>query len=281
MAVSPQQLLALPPALPANESYSFSVLAKAKPDEWFTGTEDAQGKYTSGPYYALGTQPANVTGREKVNQDYVWGMAEANGKIFFSSSGNVLTQAARAIGNAGTAGYMDGIHVSEGSSSQYPQQHPRGAEAGPGRLAAAADARLQHGHRPVRNITPTSASAVAPERYARPALGGRHRLTSSSMPGPQLTYIGMNVFAFDAKTNAISRLDEGPHLQQRPRLGQCERPALHGRAAHVLHHRPRLGAALDGHAQLALQLPEVARLDAEAANIAVHNNRLFVSHLAA
>ena len=92
------------------QTYTFALDAKAQPDQWYTGI--------GGPYYALGKQPKKLAGQPKVNQDYVWGMTQTPGYVWYSSSGNVLCLAGSTGGV--TTGSANKVHVNEGAQSKYP-----------------------------------------------------------------------------------------------------------------------------------------------------------------
>ncbi|WP_432841963.1 hypothetical protein [Dactylosporangium sp. CA-092794] len=65
-------------ARPPGPHYDFRLLAKAKPDECFAGVGEP---YPAGPPCA--------TGQPKVNQAYVWGLAQVGKKIWFGTGANV------------------------------------------------------------------------------------------------------------------------------------------------------------------------------------------------
>jgi len=89
--------------------YSFEVVAKAQPDEWFTDIGD--------PVVPI-TDPQPDGAVAKVNQDYVWGMTQSGNYIWYSTSGNVLAQAAGAIGGLGGLAFKTTIRVAEYADSQ-------------------------------------------------------------------------------------------------------------------------------------------------------------------
>lgn len=271
--LEPRLLLATiqPSPISETEVYSFECVAKAQPDEWYTGTFDAEGNYVPGPYYAIGEQPDGVAGREKVNQDYVWGMTKVNGLVYFSSSGNVLTLAS--LGLAGAPGArVTTVHAEEGAQSQYP------VGVSEDLMAYLGDWRPPEMHvydtatDTYRNITPD-------DDLLDSTLGLRSAGAANGVvlfAGPDLTYQGMNLFAFNAETQAYlgsKHMAQYNDIRNWVTVGD----RLYGGVA-VTYSTTGEGAVLmwTGSVRNPFSLTAIVRLDLNAANLAVHDNRLFV-----
>jgi hypothetical protein len=257
-------------AVSTGDVYRFSCVAKAQPDEWYTGYVDTEGNYVSGPYYDLGDQPAGTAGREKVNQDYVWGMAESNGLIYFSSSGNVLALAGQGL--VGIDGQITPARVQEGAQSQYPSDIPDEL------MPYLGDWRPpeMHVYDPAtnvyKNITPDD-SLLQSTLGLRSAGAGNGVVLFA---GPDLTYMGMNVFAFNASTQEYLG---SKHLALYNDVRNWVTVGDHMyTGVAITYSQTGEGAILEwtGSRLNPFRFSEVTRLDLNAANLAVHNNRLFV-----
>jgi hypothetical protein len=271
--LEPRELLATIQASPIGETevYGFECVAKAQPDEWYTGTFDAEGNYVPGPYYALGEQPDDVVGREKVNQDYVWGMTAANGLVYFSSAGNVLTLAT--LGLVGASGVqITEVHVAEGAQSQYP------INVSEELLAYLGDWRPSQMH-VYDPATDTYTNITPDDELLDSTLGLRSAGTANGVvlfAGPDLTYQGMNVFAFNAETQEYlgsKHLALYNDIRNWAAVGE----RLYAGVA-VTYSTTGEGAILmwNGSVRNPFNFTEIVRLDLNAASLVVHDNRLFV-----
>jgi hypothetical protein len=271
--LEPRLLLATiqPSPISETEVYSFECVAKAQPDEWYTGTFDAEGNYVPGPYYALGEQPAGVAGREKVNQDYVWAMAQTNGLIYFSSSGNVLTLAT--LGLTGAPGArITSVHAAEGAQSQYP------SDVSEDLLPYLGDWRPPEMH-VYDPATDTYTNLTPDDDLLNSTLGLRSVGAANGVvlyAGPDLTYQGMNLFAFNATTQEYLG-SKHVALYNDIRSWVTVGDRMYAGVA-VTYSTSGEGAVLmwTGSVRTPFSLTEVVRLDLNAANLALHDNRLFV-----
>jgi len=259
-----------PSPVPPGETYDYQVLAKAEPDEWFTAIGDV-------PVAITQPKPTDAA-RPKVNQDYVWGMAESNGRIYFSSSGNVLCQATGAIGGAGLDGDINLVHVAEGAQSQYPL--PEIAEPYRALLGDWRPPEM-HVYDPTKppedayqNITPEDEPLLDTTLGLR-SVGATDQVVLYA--GPDLTYLGMNLFAFNARTNQY--LGARHILQYSDTRGWANANGQLYTATMRTFSTTGEGVVLRwaGSLRNPFVFQEVGRLDLEGANICVHNNRLFVS----
>jgi len=245
--------------------YEFEVVAKAEPDEWYNGI--------GGPYVPLGEQSPGDPGRPKVNQDYVWATTQTGADIWFASGGNVLCQASSVIGSAGSEGYEDGIHVTEGAQSQYPSGIPDDLKMFLG------DWRPPEIHR-YNTLTNTYEEMTPDDPLLDSTLGLRSAGANDEivlLAGPNLYYLGMNVFAFNAQTGEYLGSDRIFRYSDIRRWENVE-GQLYTSVLRTFSTSGE-GAVLRWSGSLAdpFDFTEVGRLDLEGANICYHEGRLYVS----
>jgi len=250
------------PDLEPFQANVFQLAAKAQPDEWYAGFGQA--------VYPLGEEPSGAYGKPKVNQDYVWGMTYTEDQIWFATAGNAGRLATMA--GLGGMGWEDNIQVAEGSASQYagvpyllrdilgdwrpPQIHRYDLQSGT-----------------YENITPD-------DRLIRQTLGLRSAGSTDEVvliAGPNLTFTGINVFAFDAQTGdylGSRRISRYGDIRQWVNVdGQ-----LYAAVARAKSPRGE-GAILRwvGDLEHPFRFLEVGRMDLEGASLAEHEGRLYVS----
>jgi hypothetical protein len=162
-----------------------SVLAKAQPDEFFNGVGQ--------PYYALGDQPPGEVGQPKVNQAYVWSLVQTGNGVWFGTAANPVAAALGGI--TGVPIPWEATHnVFEFRKSQYPGV-PWALKLFLG------DWRPPEIHRydsqlGLVNMTPNDPLVASTLGFRSAGFGNGVVL----MGGPDLSQIGINLFAFDADT---------------------------------------------------------------------------------
>jgi len=246
-------------------SYSFDVVAKAKPDEWYNGEIGM-------PYTPLGTQAPSAPGQPKVNQDYLWGMTQTGDYIWYGTAANALAQAAGAIGAAGLVPTETKTYVIEGPESTYPLV--------PDTLRPfLGDWRPPEIHR--YNMKTGVDQVMTPNNpLILRTLGLRSAGANNDvvlLAGPTIYYSGMNLFAFNAKTGAFigsRRITQYSDIRNWVNYnGQLYAGVLKA------YSRTGEGAVIRWRGTLAnpFAFQEVGRLDLEAANLTVHNGRLYAT----
>jgi hypothetical protein len=243
------------------QTYTFALDAKAQPDQWYTGI--------GGPYYALGKQPKKAAGQPEVNQDYVWGMTQTPGYVWFSSSGNVLSLSGSTGGV--TTGSATKVHVTQGAQSQYPGV-PQALRPYLG------DWRPPQIHR--YNLAKSRYEDITPkDPLLNSTLGIRSAGASDTVvlfAGPSLYGVGINMFAFDAKSGKFlgSRTN---YLYSDIRSWVNVNGQLYTAAARTSTQGDGVVLRWVGSTKSPFAMMEVGWLDLEGANIAAYNGRLFVT----
>jgi len=247
-----------------SERYVFDVVAKAQPDEWFNGS-------IGQPYTALGQQAPGAPGEPKVNQDYLWGLTEAGDYLWFGTAGNALATASGAIGANGVTPYQDKVRVVEGEQSKYPA-------APESLLKFLGDWRPPEIHR-YNMVTGVDENLTPNDALIYRTIGIRSAGATDTvvlLAGPAINGTGMNVFAFDAQTaeylgsrTVYQYADIRNWVKYNGQLytGVLRTFSTTGEGS-VL----RWTGSRDN----PFRFEEVGRLDAEAANMAVHDGRLYV-----
>jgi len=112
LAVAPSPATARPLPSPSEAAFDTQLLAKATPDECFAGI---------GLPYPAG--PPCESGQAKVNQAYVWSLAQANDRLWFGTGSNVnciVTGATLSLPNP----RMTDDYVCEFAESQVAKENP-------------------------------------------------------------------------------------------------------------------------------------------------------------
>ncbi|MBI1347904.1 hypothetical protein GC163_16640 [bacterium] len=245
--------------LPAAEP-DFALIGKAQPDEFYHGL--------GGTYYPLGEQPPDLQGQPKVNQAYVWSMVRAGESVWFGTAANPV-----ALALGGITGLPVPIetefNVFEFRKSQYPGVSPvlkifLGDWRPPEIWRINAQGQLE-------NRTPD-------HPLIQQTLGMRSAGANSQIVlvgGPDLTQLGINLFAFDAQTGAFL---DARHIREFSDIrrwitvndvlytGTLNTYTLNGGGS-VLRWRGSLANPFD--------YDIVGQLDNEAATVTEHDGRLF------
>lgn len=166
----------------------FEVIAKAQPDEFYHGL--------GGTYYPLGAQPPGLQGQPKVNGSYVWSMVRAGDDVWFGTAANPV---AAALG--GIAGVPIPRETAYNAFEFWKSRYP----------GIPALLRIYLGDwRPpeIYRLRPDgSLEDRTPDHpLVQETLGMRAAGASDDVVligGPHLSQIGVNLFAFDARTGAF------------------------------------------------------------------------------
>ena len=264
------------------DDVSIELLARAAPDECFSGIPPLAPPLPPNP--AL-TPPPCSAGQPKVNQAYVWGLAEAEDRLWFGTAANV-----HCLVLGGYLGITNPIQtesfVAEFGHSFYAQ-----AMGLPATLGDWRPPRVFRYDPDTRQLDPRDSEALLPpgdRQRLRTTLGLRsagawpgspeHPQSLVLLAGPALaTAGGLNFFAYDARTGAL--------------LASATQPAFNNIRKWLLHDGAlytAVGLSAGGGAVLRWRedpadpdwpfaFEEIARLDSPGVELAVHENRLFVS----
>jgi len=254
---------AAPPPIPLPTANG-QLLSKAQPDECFNGIGQP---YPSGPPCA--------TGQPKVNQAYVWGLAKSGNKIWFGTVPNThcLVQGAF-LGS--TSPYTTASWVCEFGSSQ-----PATALSLP---AAIGD------FRPPRIYVYDTITQTTTEKTLA---GGAAALLSSTIgiraagtvgdvvlrAGPALSG-GINVFAFQASTGLLIGAQNLAGYVNIRKFLVVDGVLYAGVGLPTSAPPAKLGRVLRWTGSLPgtpIAFEEVAQLDSMAAELALHDGRIFVT----
>jgi len=252
------------PPIPLEAEHTAEVVAKAMPDQWY--------KEIGGRYIPYSNASPGEGYRPKVNYDYVWGMTESRGDIWFAAAGNVGWGFGGAVQDLGI--FENSFAVVEGGESQYP-------------LVPRALRNMLGDWRPPRIFCHDPDTGQTVEKTPRDSrinltLGLRSAGATDEvvlLAGPHITMLGLNVFAFDARNG---RYLGSTTLRQYGDIRQWVN--VDGQLyAGVLNAFSRTGEGTvirwKGTRSRPLQFEEVGRLDLEGANICYDpdSDRLFVS----
>ncbi len=248
-----------PAPSPAAEP-GFSLVAKAVPDEFYHGL--------GGTYYPLGEQPPDLVGQPKVNQAYVWSMVHSGDDVWFGTAANPV---AAALG--GIAGLPIPLetefNVFEFWKSQFPGV-PRSLKLFLGDWRPPKMFRLRADGSTV-NVTPDD-----------PLIGSTTGIRCAGtadgvvlLGGPDLSQIGINLFAFDADTGAYLGSKHLPQYANIRRWLNVDGALYTGTLKTFT--TTGGGAVLRWRGSKAspFEFEVVADLDNEAATLCLHDGRLF------
>lgn len=163
----------------------FTVLAKARPDEFYNGMGQ--------PYIPLGEEPPGAVGKPKVNQAYVWSLTQVGDSFWFGTAANPV---AAALG--GITGIPIPLETSYNVNEYWRSKYPG--------VPLLFKIYLGDWRPPeiYRYRPSTGAVHVTPEEpLVAQTLGFRVAGATSEivlLGGPSLYQIGINLFAFDATT---------------------------------------------------------------------------------
>jgi hypothetical protein len=248
-------------------SYERTLLAKATPDECFAGVGVA---YPPGPPCA--------TGQAKVNQAYVWGITRAGQNLWFGTGANInCLTSGRNLNNSRPT--LNDDWVCEYGESQVARRNPNlPPTLGDHRPPRVYTYDLRTGRLTEKTDLIRSASEVDANRLVTTAgirAAGSHQGVVL-LGGPALGE-SINLFAFDASTGGY--------------LGSANLPA-YGNIRHflvadgVLYAGVGVGAnggnrghvlRWTGSRSNPFRFVEVANLPAQAADLTVHEGRIFVT----
>ena len=228
------------------------LLAKAQPDECFNGIGAVQ------------TKPPCTTGIPKVNQAYVWGLVKANDSLWFGTAPNVHCLVIGGFLGLTSPHQTDSWVCELGASKQVP---PLPAALGDWRPPNIYTYDL--GTRTLTNRSPADA------RFFN-TLGLRSAGSFGGvvlLAGPALG-LGINVFAFDAGT--------GGYLGSAnlPQYTNIRKFLVAGNALYTGVAKASGGGAVlrwAGDKVHPFLFTEVGTLDGDAAELALHGDRIFVS----
>ena len=188
---------------------TIGLLAKAAPDECFSGIPPMAPPLP--PHPALTPPPCEEQSRPKVNQAYVWGLTEAEGRLWFGTAANV-----HCLVLGGYLGATNPVQtesfVAEFGHSFYSQAMGLPPTAGDWRPPRIFRFNPDAGELVARD-TPSVLPATELQRL-RSTLGLRsagtwpgtpaHPQTVVILAGPALSQAGgLNFFAFDAQTETL------------------------------------------------------------------------------
>ena len=266
-------LLALPSvALAAKDArrtpFQAELLAKAPPDACFVGIG------LNGP----DTPPPCPEGQPKVNQAYVWGLTKAGTNLWFGTVPNVLC-----LGVGGFAGLTTPIQTNSFACEFGESWYSQNAGVPP----------ILGDWRPPRIYTYDTAggalterSPVTDERFIR-TLGLRSAGSIDDvvfLAGPALsTDGGINVFAFQASTQQYlgsTTLTQYDNIRSWIADNGALYTGVHNSTGGGSVIRWTGSLVFDGNTanlDTLFQFEVVGNLDADAANLAVHQNRIFVT----
>jgi hypothetical protein len=242
------------------DDYQFQVVAKAQPDEWFTGI---------GELYTPITDPQPAGALAKVNQAYVWSLTEAGDNLWFGTGANVASMGHT---SAGGAAAQNAISVTEGSQSRYPIS-PEYMRQYIGDWRPPEVWRYNTLTGQAENLTPNDSRIN--QTFGLRSAGSTDEVVL--LAGPATTFTGINVFAFDAQTSEY--LGSQQYLQYGDiRSWVRYEDQLYTGVLRTFSQTGE-GAVLrwQGNRSNPFRFQEVGALDNEAANLAIHDGRLFVS----
>jgi len=270
--LEPRQLLSasLQPSLPANaavatlnDEYRFDVVAKAEPDEWFTGIGES--------YVRIDQPPPSPDAIPKVNQDYVWGMTQAGDDVWFATAANVGT-AFGALSQLAGGSVDTSWRVIEGPNSRNPAipevLRPYLGDWRAPRI-------YQHDTSTGQTLDRTPDDPLIQRTLGLRSAGANDDVVL--LAGPTLFMLGINVFAFDARTGhylGSSTLHQYNDVRQWVNVngqlytGVLRTTSLNGEGAVI---------RWTGTRSRPFRFEEVGWLDLEGAYIAEHEGRLYVS----
>ena len=251
----------LKPYLRENSRFSNSLLAKAQPDECFVAP---------GIDYPVG--PPCATGTPKTNEGYVWGLAQSKDALWFGTGANVQCLVngtyLGATSPAVTSAYVCEFGQSSGSRHL-------GVPAGIG------DMRTPHIYKyDVKTKVKTHLNSVVTGDHLtrlRRTVG----LRSVGILDNSITYLagpsfdGINIFAFNTKTNAFlgsTTLSQYTNIRKWLPIGNSIYTGVANRTGggSVLKFKPTPGNPF------AFSVVG-ANIDGEAAELALHKDRIYVS----
>lgn len=253
--------------LGAQQIYTYSLnasramlLAKAEPDECFYDI----GEITN----TLFTPPCPYTTTPKVNQAYVWGLTQEGDNLWFGTAANVhCLVIGGMLGAAVPGGLMSpsGSYVCEFGESAYSPPAP----------AAQGDWRppdifmYDTAIHTITEVTPPD--ALISETTGIRVAGNLDGVIL--VGGPQLTGTGINLFAFNAATHAYLGSTTVPTYSN------IRKTVVVSDVMYLGVGHSSGGAVLRWRGTLAdpFQFEEVGQMDGPAAELAVHNGRIFVS----
>jgi len=268
-AAQSQSSVGMPPGgTPAAASLAVNVLDKAAPDECFFGIGSPQNQFpaTSCP-----------AGTPKVNQSYVWGLAQYKNTLWFGTAANPLCEVISALFSAaGVAAppFQTQSYVCEFAQSHFLVDNPQvPPELGDWRPPLIMSVDLATGE--VTDRTPN-------DPRIQQTLGLRSAVATNNkvviLGGPVLAPLnspsqGINLFAFNAKT--------GDYLGSTTLTKYSDIriwTQLRGFYAGVKK-SDGTGAVLRwrGSVKSPFQFEEVGTLDNEASYVIAHNGRIFAS----
>jgi hypothetical protein len=261
-------LLVHDPALSA--PLTRELLAKAPPDECFNGIGQ--------PYPTLDPVSKSCSdGVPKVNQSYVWGLTKNGTKLWF---GTVANTHCLVIGGLGlTAPHQTDSWVCEFGESQYSPPLPDTiGDFRPPKIYS-----YDTATKTLADRTPTLPPAI---NLIRLTSGIRSAGTSGNivfLAGPSLTSIppepsggrsGINIFAFNATTGALL------NVKNFPEYSDIRQWVFNNGILYTGVKNSAGGGSVlkwTGTAANPFQFQVVGNLDTEAAYLAFHENRLFVT----
>ncbi len=250
----------------------FTVVGKAKPDQWYTGL--------GGAYVPFGSQQEGDTGQPKVNMDYVWSLTEGGSSIWFGTGAGITAQAtaetALLYGNTPepteqTANGGIKVRALEFGESTYPGI-PEVLRPYLGDWRPPKFYQLNPTTGVITDRTPND-SLVSQTLGLRSA-GSANNVVLFG--GPALGQVGVCMFAFDANTGAFLGSRFFPQYSNVRRW--VSTPA--GLYTSVLNTSQALGRGAvirwSGTRLAPFLFTTVGALDNQGAYMAYHNDRLFV-----
>jgi hypothetical protein len=258
--------------LPEAQGQSFSLVAKAQPDQWYTGL--------GGPYVPITSPKPNDDAVPKTNQDYIWSLTDGGNSIWFGTSAGtaaiagaqisfLVGQMPQANENRSSGGIL--LSANEYGMSTYPgvpaQLRPYFGDWRPPKI---------YQYNPTTN---TLTDRTPNDPLINATLGFRSAGSANGVVlfgGPSLIYTGICLFAFDANTGAYLGSQFNPRYSNIRRW--INTPA--GLYTSVLHTSPALtrGSVIRwiGTRANPFAFTTVGLLNNQGAYLAYHNDRLFV-----
>ena len=252
----------LTPYLRGNSKFANSLLAKAQPDECFAG---AGINYPAGPPCPAGSVP-------KVNEGYVWGLAQSKDLLWFGTGANV-----QCLVNGTYLGATDSV-----TTSSYVCEYGQSAGSrNQGIPAAIGDMRTPHIYKydiksKVKtdlNSQVTGANLIRLQRTVGLRSVGILNDSITYLAGPSLG--GISIFAFNTKSGVFlgsTTLTQYTNIRKWLPIGNAIYTGVGNRSGggSVLKFKPTAGDPL------AFTVVG-SNIDGEAAELALHKDRIYVS----